>query len=72
MKGLSLLKNHSAKMSKKKGMQFSKKSKKSMKSHLTGDMKSHSISPSVEEFDKMMSSVSGKSSKKKMFMKKKK
>ena len=46
------------------GRKFSKKSK------LSGDMKSSSISPSVEEFDRMMSSVGGSKKKTKMFSRK--
>lgn len=49
--------------SKRKGIQIGKKFKRGMSSKLTGDMKSSGISPSIEEFDKMMSNVAGKNSK---------
>jgi hypothetical protein len=49
---------------------FSKRGKKSSNKKSIGDMKSSSISPSVEEFDDMMSKASGKSKKKSMFKKK--
>jgi hypothetical protein len=50
---------------------FGKKFKgkgKGMKSHFSGDMKSSGISPSVEEFDNMMSKISGSRSNKKKSM----
>ena len=58
------------------GMNFSKSGKGIMKhstsAHMSGNSKSSGVSPSLEEFDKMMSSVVGKGSKgkKSMFSKK--
>lgn len=64
--------------SKRKGIQIGKSFKKVGKgikhgatsAHMTGNIKSSGISPSVEEFDKMMNSVVGKKSKPKMFSRK--
>ncbi len=55
-----------------KDLKIGKKFHKGMSSKLTGDMKSEGISPSIEEFDKMMNSVVNKSpkAKKKMFSRK--
>jgi len=56
-----------------KDLKIGKKFKKGMSQKLTGDMKSSGISPSLEEFDKMMANVVGKKSngfgKKNMFSK---
>ncbi len=66
--------------SKRKGIQIGKKFRKSGKgimkgstsAHMTGNMKSKSISPSLAEFDKMMNKIDGKKSKngKSMFSRK--
>jgi hypothetical protein len=55
-----------------KSLKIGKKFHSGMKQRLTGDMKSSAISPSIEEFDQMMNSITekGKSSKKKMFSRK--
>jgi hypothetical protein len=45
-----------------KDLKIGKKFHKGMSQKLTGDMKSSGISPSIEEFDKMMSKVVGKKS----------
>ena len=45
-------------------IKIGKKFKKGNSMKLTGDMKSSGISPSIAEFDKMMSSIVGKSGKK--------
>jgi hypothetical protein len=47
-----------------KDIKIGKKFHRGMSSKLTGDIKSEGISPSIAEFDKMMSSVIGKSGKK--------
>jgi hypothetical protein len=55
-----------------KDLQIGRKFRKGMKSHFAGDMKSSSISPSVDEFDKMMkSSVTHNPNKKKSMITKK-
>jgi hypothetical protein len=66
--------------SKRKGIQIGKKFKKvgkgilrgSISAHMTGNDKSSGVSPSIAEFDKMMSQIVGKGSKngKSMFSRK--
>lgn len=64
--------------SKRKNIRIGKKFRKSGKgimhgstsAKMAGDMKSSGISPSLEEFDKMMNNVVGKKSKKAMFSRK--
>jgi len=54
-----------------KDLKIGRKFRKGMSKSLSPDMKSSAISPSVEEFDKMMDNVLGKKgSKKKMFSRK--
>ena len=53
-----------------KDLKIGRKFKKGMKHGLAGDMKSSSISPSVEQFDKMMNSIVSKKPKKPMFSRK--
>jgi hypothetical protein len=61
--------------SKRKGIQIGKKFRKKGKGVMHGSVsakmpKSSAISPSIDEFDKMMSKVVGKSPKKSMFSRK--
>ncbi len=53
-----------------KDLKIGRKFKKGMSTKLAGDMKSEGISPSVEEFDKMMDGVVKKKNKKPMFSRK--
>lgn len=48
-----------------KDLQIGRKFSKGKSTKLSGDMKSSAISPSIEDFDKMMSSLTGGSKKKK-------